>query len=380
MAQGAPTDSSVYYRDRYWNDLDEVRRHLNQLVTGEPEKRWYEYLQDRLDGRVFERALMLNCGNGWVERELVDAGVVTEAVGIDILDDLLEQARTEAGDRELRYEQCDTNVAAFPEGPFDLVVNHSAAHHIRNLDRVFRAIAELLPDDGWFVNWDYVGPHRNQYPYEQWSAAWELLQSLPEDLRSEMEYPYLPAMLASDPTEAVHSELILDTFERYFTTDEMVELGGGLAYLVLTHNPAFLDAPEEQRVALTAEIIEQDMAWTRARSRASLFAWFAGRPDRMVLADTDQLARWTAEEDEREAAAQANSDRYYPETALQSLVEELAEARRIQQERALVEDSACWRARQRLKASPLGDLVRKVANPLRQRLHVRQARRHRTGD
>lgn len=260
VSEGAPSDSSIYYRDRYWNDLPEVRRHLNRLVTGEPEKRWFEHLQDSLDGRVFERALILNCGNGWVERDLVDVGLVAEAVGIDILDDLLDQARSQAGGRPLHYEQCDTNAAVFPDGPFDLVVNFAAAHHIRNLDRVFRAIAEMLPDDGWFVNWDYVGPHRHQFPYDQWSAAWDLLHSLPEDLRFEMQYPHLATMLAADPTEAVHSELILDTFERYFGTEEMVELGGGLAYLTLTHNHAFLDAPEDRRGPLTLDIIEQDMA------------------------------------------------------------------------------------------------------------------------
>ncbi len=33
----------------------------------------------------------------------------------------------------------------------------------RPLDRVFRQICRVLPEDGWFVSFDYVGPHRNQY-------------------------------------------------------------------------------------------------------------------------------------------------------------------------------------------------------------------------
>ena len=44
----------------------------------------------------------------------------------------------------------------FPLGEFDLVVNHAAAHHIAAIDRVFREICRILPEDGWFVSFDYV--------------------------------------------------------------------------------------------------------------------------------------------------------------------------------------------------------------------------------
>ena len=49
-----------------------------------------------MTGRVFQRALILNCGNGWVERVLVEHGLVREAVGIDYSTDLLEEARAAA--------------------------------------------------------------------------------------------------------------------------------------------------------------------------------------------------------------------------------------------------------------------------------------------
>ena len=41
----------------------------------------------------------------------------------------------------LTYVQSNVNDGVFPEGEFDLVVNHAAAHHIASLDRVFRESA-----------------------------------------------------------------------------------------------------------------------------------------------------------------------------------------------------------------------------------------------
>lgn len=43
----------------------------------------------------------------------------------------------------------DTDTVAFLAG-YDLVVNHTA-HHIAYINKVFQKIAELLPEDGFFV-------------------------------------------------------------------------------------------------------------------------------------------------------------------------------------------------------------------------------------
>jgi SAM-dependent methyltransferase len=79
----------------------------------------------------------------------------------------------------LDYEQLDTNTAKFPTGPFDLVVNHAALHHVAYLDRVARKLCEILSPDGVLVSWDYVGSHRNQYSGAQWEAAWKVNLDLP---------------------------------------------------------------------------------------------------------------------------------------------------------------------------------------------------------
>ena len=146
-------NSDIYYQGRYWNDFDVVTRRINERISGDPTRPWFEQFA-KMSERTFERALILNCGNGWVERELLSSGLILEAVGIDYSEDLLAQARTAAaeGGLPLTYEKVNVNTAAFPEGEFDLVVNHAAAHHIAAIDRVFRELCRMLPDDGWFVS------------------------------------------------------------------------------------------------------------------------------------------------------------------------------------------------------------------------------------
>ncbi len=315
-------NSDIYYQGRYWNDFDVVNRRINERISGDPNRPWFEHFA-KVSERTFERALILNCGNGWVERELLASGLVLEAVGIDYADDLLAQARKSAaeGGLPLSYEQVNVNTAAFPDGEFDLVVNHAAAHHIAAIDRVFRELCRMLPDDGRFVCFDYVGPHRNQYTPEAWEEAWAVNRELPASLRQDLRYPHLPTMLATDPTEAIHSELILDTFRRYFTVGELTPLGGAIAYPLLTHNTRLFEAadPAEQS-ACVERILEADDRFLARHPDSSLFAYFSGAPDKSVLDQADRLSAWTAEEDEREQRAAANGGEYYVRGALATVL------------------------------------------------------------
>jgi SAM-dependent methyltransferase len=326
------TDSSVYYHSGYWNDLAAVQRYMNRRASGDPEVSWSEHLATST-GRTFAKALVLNCGNGWVERGLVAAGLVKEAVGVDYAEDLLVSAREEAAKAglPLRYAQLDTNTAAWPEDGFDLVINHAAGHHVAYVDKVFRSIAELLPEDGLFVSFDYLGAHRNQYPTAQWEAAFGANEALPAHLRNDLLYPHLPTMLVSDPTEAIHAELILPTLRRYFEIDHFRALGGGVAYPVLTFNKAIFAKPEtEPEVAAAIEqVLAADAAYTDADPETTtLFGYVIARPRKQALSDAAQLAGWTAAEEDRERRAGAEGGRYYPDTMMAVLYERLDVAKR----------------------------------------------------
>ena len=88
-------DSDVYYSGIYWNDYEVVRRRWNEWISGDPDRDWFEHFAAQ-SRPPFTRALVLNCGNGWVERDLVGRGHIKEAVGTDYAQDLLDQALTAA--------------------------------------------------------------------------------------------------------------------------------------------------------------------------------------------------------------------------------------------------------------------------------------------
>ena len=356
-------NSEVYYTGTYWNDYEVVRRRINRRISGDPTTKWHQHFRN-VTGRTFKRALILNCGNGWVERELVEEGLIAEGVGIDYAQDLVDQAAEAARAQglPLTYEQANVNDASFPAGDYDLVVNHAAAHHIAAIDRVFREVCRVLPEDGWFVSFDYVGPHRNQYRLDAWEEAWRVNNELPESLRQEMEFPPIPVMLVVDPTEAVHSELIVDTFHRYFVPDQVTALGGAIAYPLLTHNARMVAADEEARSEWIEHVLRADDRFLAAHPESTLFAYFAGRPDKAVLREAAQLRRWRKEEDARERrATEERGGEYYERgplaTALVALEEQRAEHAAVRARIAELESELAA-----MRARPLYARARRIAD------------------
>src|SRR6185369_732026 len=170
-----------------------------------------------------------------------------------------------------------------------------------------------------------------QYPTAQWEAAFTANEALPPHLRNDLLYPHLPTMLVSDPTEAIHAELILPTLRRYFDIDHYRALGGGVAYPVLTFNKAiFARSETEPEVAAAIEqVLAADAAYTDADPEANtLFGYVIARPRKQAFADAAQLAAWTAAEQERERRAAADGGRYYPDTMMSVLYERLDVAAR----------------------------------------------------
>jgi SAM-dependent methyltransferase len=320
-----PGDHPGYYAvNVFWDNLEVVRTTLNERISGDAGTRMIDHFAARA-GRTFDRAFVLNCGNGWVERDLHDAGIIRTAVGVDCDEGLLADARA-AGPAHFEYHCCDVNRAELPDGPFDLVVNYAAGHHVAYVDRVFRALRERMHPDGWLLSYDYTGPHRNQYGYEQWFAIDEVNSQLPAQVRMDMfGYPHLPTMLLLDPTEGVHSELVQQTLTRYFTMEEERLLGGAIAYPILSHNRALHDADPAVRDAATRFVLAADEEHLRAHPSSNLFTYSAGRPRALPAASV--LAAWTAEEEAREAAAARAGGEYYERTLLQRLYVELEDRR-----------------------------------------------------
>lgn len=277
-------NSGVYYKGLYWNDVPEVYRYMCKNFTGDENIWWVEDFKVRYAIKSFEKALFINCGNGRMEREFIDKNIVKNADAFDYSQKLLEGAQKLKKDRPIHYFQADANTIKLPEKEYDLVVNVAGLHHVQYINRFIYKLGKSLKEEGVMVNFDYIGPHRNQYSYSQWKLVNRINNELPSTLRHDvLLYPSVPVMLQEDPTEAIHSELILETMGRYFDMVERHDTGGGIAYLLLTHNPKVKNKGILPQIK---KILDYDRQYSDQKIIPPLFSYFIAKPNPKLLSDT----------------------------------------------------------------------------------------------
>lgn len=324
-----PVDNFNYYAgDVYWNNFNLVLARNNLLISGNKNTDWKQYLRSRY-GKC-ENGLFVNCGNGWVDRDFFSQGLISKAVGTDISAPLLDLARQAASDIGMpcSYSIVDANAGLFDTLDYDWVINHAAFHHIAYIDRAIRSIARGMKPDGLLIGFDYTGPHRNQYPWQDWERVLQLRDELPPEFQQDVRYPHLPTMLATDPSEAVHSELILDVIGRYFDFIELRPLGGVVAYELLFKNQKLYemqDTPEGNH--WVQYILNKDWEYTGNDPKKSYFNFWVATPRPGAFLYEEALAEWTREEDAREALAAAQGGRYGRRSGLETVYNEIADLR-----------------------------------------------------
>lgn len=287
------SNPDVYYHEQYWNDIPLVREYMSENFTGDKNKWWVQDFKERFSIRKFDRGLFLNCGNGWVERDFIDQRIVKRAIAFDYSLDLLRMANNEKGEREIDYFQTDVNQIDFDEDQFDLVVNVAALHHVQFINRLCCILCKSLRKDGLIVNYDYVGPYRNQYSLTNWHLINHVNRSLPGFIRkTPFTRPHLPSMLVSDPTEAIHSDLIFETLSRYFDIFERHDTGGGIAYEILTHNPRIQSLPPETQNQYVNRVLSLDRKYTTQKKVPTFFSYFIAKPIKETLVNKSKVERF----------------------------------------------------------------------------------------
>jgi len=304
MISAIPKDSNIYYQGGYWNDIPEVLSYMNQRFSGSKDIFWIPDFKERYAERPFNHALFLCCGNDWLERQFIDDGIVLKATAFDYSTNLLKQAKQAKGSRPIRYLQADVNKIDFIDNQFDLIVNSAALHHVQYINRLMRLLLKTIKPNGVFVNFDYIGPRRNQYGFRQWKQIKTVNNHLPRLIRNErLQYPDLPTMLDTDPTEAIHSDLIISTLQRYFKLIERNDVNGGLAYMLLTHNNKIKRLKLSVRKKWVTTILKLDQQLTTKGVVPPLFSYFIAQPTKASLKQTKLNKYYQKIEDNRELQA-----------------------------------------------------------------------------
>jgi len=323
------SNSQIYYQGNYWNDLPLVLEYMSENFTGSKTKWWVQDFLERFAREPFEIGLVLNCGNGWVERELIDKNIVKKVIAFDYSLDLLRVAEKEKKNRLISYFLADANLIDFKENQFDLIINVASLHHVQFINRLCYILAKALKRDGVFINYDYVGPSRNQYSYIQWQHIKKVNKLLPDEIKkTPLIRPHLPTMLATDPTEAIHSELIIESISRYFHIFERHDSGGGIAYELLSHNPKLQMLPDKKLNLYVSKILDFDKKYSLQGKVPQLFSYFLANPNKDILLDRDFIIYFQTIEDLRERKAISRHGVYSFYQYFQILIHRLKARRR----------------------------------------------------
>lgn len=276
-----------------WTSLDAVHRMINRRVTGDPGKRPLDWFFAGIAAErplPLDRGLVLACGGGEFERDVMRHGYVREIVAIDVSERVLKvagEAAAREGMRGITYLRGDMNDLQV-DGPFDIVFGAGAIHHCQALEALFAAVERLLKPDGWVYLDDYVGPSRFQWTDRQLAHTNKILALLPERFvrtlsgRVKRRFERLPVaeVIAYDPSEAVRSAEITEQLAARFEVVARRGYGGALLHLVLGHvaqnfrsgdGPIYLDRliEAEDRLMRTGSLPDDFIVMTaRKRGRS----------------------------------------------------------------------------------------------------------------
>jgi ubiquinone/menaquinone biosynthesis C-methylase UbiE len=98
----------------------------------------------------FDRSLEIGAGTGYFSLNLLQSGVIREAICTDISPGMLATLERNAHELGLDVETaaCDAAELPFADESFDLVLGHAVLHHLPDLDRCFAEFARVLKPGG----------------------------------------------------------------------------------------------------------------------------------------------------------------------------------------------------------------------------------------
>jgi len=271
----------THYSDSYWNYLDEVKKYLNKLSTGDKNTDYIDDMPKRFkDFLPFKEVLVAGCGNGWLERRLYDKGIGLHFDAFDISEEYLKEAKSKRGERNIDYLTSDINeMKNIPKSKYDAVFNHAILHHAIEVEYAVKKLAESLKPDGLIFNYEYVGPAQNQYSEEHVAIMKQVMSRMPERLQT--KYPLRPPIqnFRVEPTEAIHSDQVRPMIEKYFDLIYQRELNGGVAYQILWNNiEAFKNKSDNEAAEALKVLVNEDLKLSQSNKIPILFWYGVGIP------------------------------------------------------------------------------------------------------
>ena len=267
----------THYSDKYWNDLEIVVKYKNKLATGNENVSWIDDILTRFKEYLpFDDVLIVGCGNGWLERQLYDLGIGKHFDAFDMSEKYINEAKELKQSRAIDYFLDDINsMSKIEDEKYDAVFNFAVLHHVTEVDNALKKLARCLKTNGLMFNEEYVGPARNQYSDQHLKHMLEVMSDLPEKFRTKVKFLRPPLEnFRVEPSEAIHSDLILPLIPKYFDIVYQRNLNGGVAYQLLHNNiQEFEDDSNTESVKWLEYLLKQDVNYTDEGKVPILF-WY----------------------------------------------------------------------------------------------------------
>lgn len=243
---------------RHWSSHPVTAAEINRQLSGDARIGWVDHLQRTHFPAARPRGLSLGCGSGAVVVDALRLGIVQQMEGIDISAGAVavatERALAAGLTERARFRAANVNELPL-QGPYDLIVFEQSLHHVDALGPVLDRCRDALAPDGLLVINEYVGPDRFQWSDEAERLMNAMLALLPEShrrdpdsgaLKSVMQRVDPQAVIALDPSEAIHSADIEAALSARFEGLERRPFGGTLLQFLLADIASNFD-PEDLR-------------------------------------------------------------------------------------------------------------------------------------
>ena len=276
---------------RVWTTSRIVREYLHERVSGNPDCDWPTWMLHRHAAGDGLRALVLGCGEGWLERALARDARIGSVTAVDLspasVAEAARRAAAEGLSGKVRYAVVDLERDPLPDGPYDLILAHDVLHHVRALDSLFARISAALRPAGRLLFCEYVGPARFDYGRRREAILDDALASLPEKYRRLPGERGLatrgnrtdPGELARrDPSEAVRSDRILPSVRSSMEVVEEIPYGGSLLAPLLYELVANFQDDDPEDEAVLRGLCERERGLIASGDIPSDYCVVAARP------------------------------------------------------------------------------------------------------
>ena len=225
-----------------WFDSPLLARYINKWISGSPKLDWLDYVKQKHFQTPAPRGLNVGCGQGELERLIVNRKIAERMDGFDISPAAIEIAQKKAKenglDDRIHYYEADANAvdpSTFP-CKYDVIFASMSLHHFVRLEECLDILKQLLSKKGMLIVNEFIGPDRFQWTDAQIEAANRILACFPSELKrnlrnpdeikSSVARPSLEYMKEFMAFEAVCSQRIVPALKKRFTILERRDYGG----------------------------------------------------------------------------------------------------------------------------------------------------------